>query len=247
MKRGFAVVFMLSLLVIGGFAGNAYAIDPNHNWAGFYVGINAGAALNDSDYTLEPSGLGSSGLPSATGDFDDISFTGGVQAGYNYQIKKFIIGIETDFNYNGIDESDSVNRALASPGGRFRHTVTQRLDYLGTLRARLGFTPVNQWLLYATGGLAYGHVRSSSKVAFDVPATDIYRGSSSSTQTGWTVGGGVEYAVAKQWSIKGEYLYVDLGSQSYEYENQAKCNGCSYTTDLTTREHIVRFGINYKF
>jgi len=247
MKQGFIVVIMLlSMLIMGGLAGTADAAGAHHNWTGFYIGLNAGAAFNDSTYDLSPSGIGSDLLPSDSGDFDDISFTGGAQAGYNYQINNFIIGLETDFNYNGIDESEHVSRNFSD--GRFRHTVTQKLDYFGTLRARLGFTPVNQWLLYATGGLAYGHVRSHSDVEFTEPAEDRYHGSDSSTRIGWTIGGGAEYAVAKQWTVKGEYLYVDLGSHSYNYENQAKCAGvCSYTTDLKTREHIVRFGINYKF
>lgn len=254
MKQVFVAVLMLSLLVMGGLAGTADAAGPHHNWTGFYIGLNAGAAFNDSDYDLRPSGPGYAGDPNNSlrkdsGDFDNTSFTGGAQAGYNYQINNFVIGLETDFNYNGINESDHVSRELRAPlGGRFSHTVTQKLDYLGTLRARVGFTPANLWLVYATGGLAYGRVSSSSRVMFTEPVEDKYHGSSSSTQAGWTVGGGVEYAVAKQWSIKGEYLYVDLGSNSYEYENQAKCaNRCSYVTDLNTREHIVRFGINYKF
>jgi outer membrane immunogenic protein len=254
MKRSFVAVFMLSLLVIGGFAGAADAADTGHHWTGFYIGLNAGAAINDSHYDLSP-GKGYEGDPdnplrSDSGEFDDTSFTGGVQAGYNYQINNFVIGIETDFNYNGVDESDHVDRALAAPlGGQFIHTVKQEIDYFGTLRARAGFTPTDTLLVYATGGLAYGRVRSSSHVQFDVPVEDNYSGSKSSTQTGWTIGGGLEYALSCNWSIKAEYLYVDLGSQSYSSWSQDPIcgNDCSYTTDLKTRENVVRFGINYKF
>lgn len=246
MKRSFAIVFILSLLVIGVFAGPAAAVDLRHNWTGFYVGLNAGAAFNDSSYKIKPSGDNALvGLPSASGDFDDTTFTGGVEAGYNYQINNFVIGLETDFNYNGIDESEHGSRTI-SEDSRFTYTVKQDVDYFGTLRARLGYTPTSTLLLYATGGLAYGHVSSSSKVLFTYDG-EKYSDSESSVRSGWTIGGGLEYALSCKWSIKAEYLYVDLGSQSLKDGNQFCGESCSYKTDIKTREHVARFGINYKF
>jgi outer membrane immunogenic protein len=86
----------------------------------------------------------------------------------------------------------------------------------------------------------------SSNVLFTA-AGDTYIGSKSNMQLGWTVGGGGEYAIGKNWTIKAEYLYVDLGSQSYTYGNQCVTGGCTYTTDLKSREHVFRLGLNYKF
>jgi outer membrane immunogenic protein len=252
MKTSFVAVFMLGLLAMAGFAGAADTAGTGHNWTGFYIGVNAGAAFNDSDYTLRPNKGYQANTPaqnsliSGSGDFNDTSFTGGAQAGYNYQMSFFVLGLETDFNYNGIDESDHVARAFG--GGRFIHTVTQEVDYFGTLRARVGFTPIDTLLVYATGGLAYGSVDSNSNVLFTAPVRDNYIGSKSSLRTGWTAGGGIEYALSRNWSIRAEYLGVDLGSQSYEYGNQAVCSGqCSYRTGIDTFENIARLGINYKF
>jgi outer membrane immunogenic protein len=236
MKTSFVAVFMLSLLVIGGFAGAADTAGTGHNWTGFYVGINAGAAFNNSHYALSPDPPpGDTG----SGDFNNACFTAGGQAGYNYQINKFVIGLETDFNYNGIDQSGHVDSA-------FTRTVTQKVDYFGTLRPRVGVTPTDKLLVYATGGLAYGDVHSSSNILFTTPVLDHYIGSNSSLQTGWAAGGGIEYALSRNWSVKAEYLEVDLGSQSYECGDQANC-GCSYRTNIKTLEGVGRLGINYKF
>ena len=248
MKRSLVTVFVLSLLVMGVVAGSADAAGTGHHWTGFYLGLNAGGAINNSRYHLTPGGFGDSynSLRKDSGDFGDVSFTGGAQAGYNHQINRFVFGVETDFNYNSLNETDRVNRTLAAPlNGKFNHIVKQTVDYLGTLRARVGFTPTDTLLVYATGGFAYGRVRSSSDVRFSATG-DRYSDNSSSWQTGWTIGGGTEYALSCNWSVKAEYLYVDLGSDSYSYGNQC-ADGCSYTTDLETREHVVRFGVNYKF
>jgi outer membrane immunogenic protein len=173
-------------------------------------------------------------------------FTGGGQLGYNYQLGSLVLGLEIDANYNGVDESDSVNRALAAPlVGRFIHTVKQKFDFFGTVRPRIGFTPANGLLVYGTGGLAYGRIRSSSNVLF-TSAGDNYVGSASTTRAGWTAGGGLEFAFTNNWIARFEYLYLDLGKFSYTYTNQL-FPGFNYSTDVKTREHVLRFGINFKF
>jgi outer membrane immunogenic protein len=260
MKRYVVAIFMLSLFFIVGFNGVSDAADADYNWTGVYVGINAGGVINASRYNLTPSGdyltdptySPNNSLWSDSGQFNNTAFTAGGQAGFNYQINKFlIIGIETDFNYNGLNKSDFVNRYVNDPDfpGPFMHTVKQKIDYFGTLRARLGFAPINRLLLYGTGGLAYGHVSSTSDVSFDDGATFV-SGSTSSLRLGWTAGGGAEYTIGKNWTIKTEYLYVDLGSQSYTSRNDCPVDSsCNYTyaTNLKSREHVVRLGINYKF
>jgi len=237
MKRSLVAVFMASLLVIGSFAVAADTAGTDHNWTGFYVGLNAGAAINDSSYTFRPQPPpGDTG----SGDFNNACFTAGGQAGYNYQInKKFVIGVEADFNYKGEDQSSHIN----SP---FTSTITQKVDFFGTLRPRLGFLPTSKLLVYATGGLAYGDVRSNTNILYTVPILDNYIGSKSSMQLGWVAGGGIEYALSPNWSIKAEYLEVSLGSQSCLSSDGSNC-GCTYITDVKTLEGIARLGINYKF
>lgn len=261
MKRYVVAIFMLSLFFIVGFNGVSDAADADYNWTGVYVGINAGGVINASRYNLTPSGdyltdpvfTPTNSLWSDSASLGNAGFTGGGQVGFNYQIHKFfIIGLETDFNYNGLNKTDSVSRWVADPDypGQFMHTVKQKIDYFGTLRGRLGFSPINRMLLYGTGGLAYGHVKSSTNVSFE-NTTDIYNGSISNLRLGWTAGAGAEYAIGKHWLIKTEYLYVDLGSQTYTsgIDCPSGSTSCNYTygTKLKSREHVIRAGLSYKF
>ncbi len=254
MRSLFAGTVLLAGLLVANLAMAA-------GWSGLYAGLNAGVGINDSRYTLRPTGcfvtsllcggpLSNNPLRTDSANFNDTVFIGGGQIGANFQISKLVLGVETDFDYNGVNESDSVNRPLASPlVGNFVHKVTQRVDFLGTLRGRIGFTPVDPVLLYATAGLAYGHIHSSSNLLFTA-AGDTYGGSSSTTRTGWTVGAGSEYAFTPNWSAKFEYLFIDLGSHSYSDPGTNALSqrlGSSYATDLKTREHVIRIGFNYKF
>jgi outer membrane immunogenic protein len=137
---------------------------------------------------------------------------GGVQGGYNLQTGPWVVGFVADFDYRRA-------RGKMSPavldifGDSLTYSTNQ--DWFGTVRGRIGISPTNSWLLYATGGLAYG------KVDHSITQTDATIGgpvprsfSGGATKAGWTVGGGAEYALSKNWSIGAEYLYVDLGSDT---------------------------------
>jgi outer membrane immunogenic protein len=107
------------------------------------------------------------------------------------------------------------------------------------------------FLLYGTGGLAYGHVASTTLNSF-TSTTDAYAASISTTRAGWTAGAGAEWMFAPNWSAKAEYLYIDLGTISYTVPcTTAVCTGLapppSYQTDLRVRDNIVRVGVNYHF
>jgi outer membrane immunogenic protein len=238
---------------------SAGAGSGTYDWTGFYAGLNAGGTLNDSKYTLKPTGTflapadalhdpANNPLRTDSGGLDSGAFTGGGQIGYNYQLGRFVFGIETDFDYNGPDESQYVNRPLAFPlNGSFIHTATQYIDYFGTLRGRLGFTPADQFMIFGTAGLAYADVSSQSNVLF-TSGTDHYLGSSSQVQTGWAAGVGGEYALNKSLTVKVEYLYMNLGSKSYTYGQQIPAfAGYTYTTELDTAQNVIRVGINYRF
>ncbi len=105
------------------------------------------------------------------------------------------------------------NRDSSGCAGSF----AQKLPWFGTVRARLGFEPIDRVLFYATGGLAYGEVDTSA--AFTVTATSLggtatttASESATNTEIGWTVGGGIEWAFWERWSVKVEYLYIDFGT-----------------------------------
>jgi outer membrane immunogenic protein len=253
-------VFATALLVLTLACGSAWAAGA-YDWTGFYVGLNTGLGINNSDYSVRPTGDfliappdPYNSLRTNSGKLSDVAFTVGGQLGYNYQVGYLVFGLEVDLNYDGADESSYVNRPLPltfPDVGNSIQTVKQQIDYFGTVRARFGFTPTDRLLIYGTGGLAYGEVSSTSNATSSnstvFPGNIDGSGSFSTAQTGWTLGAGCEYALTHNWSVKLEYLYIDLGSRSYTYSAQPPYSNYSYTTDLDTTEHIIRVGVNYRF
>ena len=126
------------------------------------------------------------------------------------------------------------------------------LTWLGTTRGRVGFvaTPDNRLMIYATGGVAYGGGNSQFSV-FDHTTGSFFSGNPSSTRVGWTIGGGVEYAITNNITIKGEYLYADLGSSNFTSAGNAfaaaNFPGVSVSGKFDYNASIFRAGVNYKF
>jgi len=175
-------------------------------------------------------------------------FIGGVEAGYNWQMSpSWLIGIEADFQGSDINGSVNVagpfNIVGFGPVGGASYIASERLNYFGTIRPRVGFV-MNQALIYATGGLAYG----GGNVSDDLIGTGVsYPASSSFTRAGWTVGGGVEYAFAPNWSAKLEGLYYDLGRVSVLAGSTQAATGFTFGKGFDVNGGIVRVGVNYKF
>ncbi|MGO4524841.1 outer membrane protein [Microvirga sp. 2MCAF35] len=202
---------LLSSVALLGLASGALAADlpsrrapapviaavPVFTWTGFYVGVNAGYGWNTNDdfvfdnfrYSLN----------------DDGGFVGGAQAGYNYQIGSFVVGLEGDIQYADFGGDDVVLR-----DGRLADFNNS--DWFGTVRARAGVA-FDRALIYATGGFAF--------------ADDA---------TGWTVGGGIEYAFTNNLSAKVEGLYVNLDQDD---------NFLGINNDAEFG--VVRAGLNYRF
>lgn len=112
---------------------------------------------------------------------------------------------------------------------------------VGTVRARLGFTPTERLMVYGTGGLAYGKVKTSLSAYDD---GESFSAGNSKTKAGWTLGAGVEYAVTNNWTLKSEYLYTDLGKRSFNYIDEENVN---INMENKVNFHTVRLGLNYKF
>jgi len=160
-----------------------------------------------------------------------------------------VLGVETDLNWmNGTKTTSFV----APPNGIITNVAssTAGLRWLGTLRGRAGVA-FDRALIYVTGGLAYGDAKASSNATnFDGANTDLFAGSVSGVRVGYTVGAGVEYAFTNNVSIKGEYLYYNLGSANYAVAPaNAIAAGEGITTVATQKfdGNILRVGINYKF
>ena len=236
---------------------------PVANWTGFYVGLNAGGAWSESNATtgtvFSPVGYFATTSPPAIGivgnqNLNRTSFTGGVTAGYNWQINNAVLGIEGDFNYFGFKASATGTGVYpCCAPTTFTVNSSASADWLATFRGRVGFLATPALLLYGTGGLAVADVKASYLFT-DTFAAANESASISSTRYGWTAGAGGEYALMNGWSIKAEYLYVDLGRASTTSTNLTAFNpgGIAFPTNVFThsvslRSNIARVGINYKF
>jgi outer membrane immunogenic protein len=140
---------------------------------------------------------------------------GGGQIGYNFQYVHWVFAAEADFDWTNADGSDTRSSSILGflPVSA---TASTSLDWLGTVRGRVGYAS-GDLLVYATGGLAYGKVKESFSYTASFPGFGPFftaSGGGSDTQTGWTAGGGAELAIDKWWSLKGEYLFYDLGTRT---------------------------------
>lgn len=229
-------------------------IVPVTTWSGMFVGLNAGGAWDRASHSLAPTGNFLSPpfdtfnpLRTRGGDLNDGAFIGGVQAGINYQAGSLVIGLEGDVSKVSLNSSDAAVGNLAAPlVGTMAYDIDQRLSWLATLRARLGYAASGGLLIYATGGLAIGRIESSTFVQFS-SAGDTYTGSLSDTRAGWAFGGGFERAINRNWSLKADILWIDLGSARYVSPERTGFPGFSYTTRTEFQEVVARIGINYKF
>jgi outer membrane immunogenic protein len=260
--RKFLLASVASLAVVAGPATAAdlavkapvYKAPPPvafYSWTGFYIGANVGYGWgktnDDVSYLPDPGSFGAAPFSSSA---SLKGVLGGVQLGYNWQFQQVVFGLEADIDAAGI-KGDPYTQPLANnagvPNPTWFQSAHQEVDWLGTVRARLGFTPVDRALFYVTGGLAYGQVKTNSHTAFDPNPPTQYFESNSVWKAGWTVGAGVEWAVFDNWTAKAEYLHYDLGSQDL-VANPAAPNGpFAVTNHWTTRGDLVRVGLNYRF
>ncbi|MGL4729122.1 MAG: outer membrane protein [Bosea sp. (in: a-proteobacteria)] len=230
---------------------------PAFTWTGFYVGANAGYGFGGggeakTNGTQGFSNLVPPGIAPGALKVDGEGFIGGGQIGYNYQINRFVLGLEADLQY--VDNKKS-SGFIGAPilGTQLNTSAESELRYLGTLRARLGYTPLDRLMIYATGGLAYGDVKSTGNVTGVQNAALVWNGSKSDIKFGYTVGAGAEYALTNNWTLKTEYLYYDLGNSNVAalgngaVRGVAALNGVDYLSRVETKGHIVRAGVNYKF
>jgi len=214
---------------------------PVHNWTGAYAGIHFGGASGNSSATDV------NGYNAVCDVFNarTSGVTGGVQAGYNWQWNKVVAGVEGDIGYLGANGS-AVSRIASdtfvnATGGAY-----------GTLRGRIGAAS-DRALFYATGDLMVARIRAG--VDDDVAAfpanllqpLQLIDTARSGAQAGWTLGAGIEYAFTNVWSIKGEYLYHDLGTQrvtGIQANTFNLGNNLPYAFDIRNTGNIVRMGFN---
>jgi outer membrane immunogenic protein len=245
---------------------------PAYGWTGWYIGGNVGGGWGHRDVSFTANDPIAANVVPPGQSIDTKGVVGGLQLGYNWQFQpNWLLGFETDFDWSGIRGSSTAPfTALQDP---YTSTVDEHIEWFGTVRGRLGWLPWNNNLLiYGTAGFAYGRVKHTGSlseapghgdgVAAIPPGPSFscglggtnpcFVGSSGNTATGWTAGGGVEYALWQQWSLKLEYLYVSLASKGLTETAQSVLNPgntpASFNANFGhTNFNIVRVGLNYQF
>jgi outer membrane immunogenic protein len=256
---------------------------PVYSWTGFYAGINGGYAWSgDRTTTFTPGDpliqlltcggiLGSTcALPTSSKLNGGL---GGLQAGYNWQVNPyFLAGLEADFQGSAIRGS-ATNPTFLLGGNPTQIGTEHRVTWFGTIRGRLGLLPTDRLLIYGTGGFAFGRVDASSllTVANPVIASGLgglfgynctiaagtfpncFSGNSTRTATGWTAGAGFEFALSQNISLKGEYLYVNLGTDDHALVALSTANiappptPSSFIVSRKVDFSLARVGLNFRF
>ena len=198
---------------------------PAFSWSGVYFGGQIGYEWGQTSSSIyAPSGAlrVSNPISNNTGGF------GGGHAGYNYQINQFVVGLEGDIN--GSSYTGSVRNA----GG---FVVRDRLAVDGSIRARAGVA-FDRILVYGTGGVAFGSIRNS------VTDPTGFIESHDTGRVGWTAGGGVQYALDPNWSVRAEYRYTDYGRYDVAFDQVASS---PFEERVRDYDHRVEIGFSYKF
>ena len=248
---------------------------PAFTWSGLYVGVNAGYIFGDDNRITT---VGNNGPVAGPGTlFNSLNnirvnsvrlnpegFTGGGQIGYNLQFGGIVVGVEADAAYTDYRQTGTFFGTTPAAAGFAASTFRTDLGFLGTVRGRVGYA-FDRFLVYGTGGLAYGDVDHTA--LFYAPGTGVgvlqFAGRRTGVETGYAVGGGVEYALPTTFSLfgsnavtlKAEGLYYDLGRRNVlvpgvvaaAIPGSGVTVGTSYTSRYETNGVIARAGINFKF
>ena len=193
------------------------------DWSGPYAGVNVGWGSSTQQWT--------STAAVTTGSFSGDGVIGGVTLGHNWQSGNVVYGLEGDFGISSVSATNTTTGGCSAIA-----PCTADLGWLATARGRIGLATADNLLLFATGGLAVGKV-DNSQTALSPLAT------ASTTKAGWTVGLGLEAALANDWSAKFEVDYVDLGET--DFCPIAGC-GVAVVSDYT-RVTIIKVGVNKHF
>jgi outer membrane immunogenic protein len=255
-----AALLLLASFVPAG--AQAQSMVSGVDWSGFYAGASGGAGSSNTKVT------GSQTAPTATTFPIDVAAVSaanspsitltqgylGAQGGYNWQFGNIVAGLETDFGglmgssgSGGTFQFPSTlpGGPLGPPAQFFSTTTSVSNGWLITARPRIGFG-WNNWLFYGTGGLAAGreNVRQTTNLLNGAVETENF----SKTQVGWAAGAGLEYALAPGWSVKAEYLHMDLGSTSTVAGSLAPPTaGFAYAAKASFTSDMARIGFNYHF
>lgn len=236
-------------------SGSAQAQSSNTvDWSGFYVGGQLGGTYSKSDLSsvtgrlqyFEPTDA----LQIArvgNNEVDQWRLSGGVVGGYNQQYGNVLVGVEASVNSISLDKNNVRRQEMdANPGSQSTIRQSVSADMMAALRLRLGWAQDN-WLAYVTGGVATTRLKVDSSYT-DNAFSGFSRGTKSSFVTGWTLGVGGEYALNRDWSLRGDYQYTRFGNVTAVSDVTSTNNSGGtmiHNADLDT--HGLFIGLTYRF
>jgi outer membrane immunogenic protein len=238
----------------------AYTTPANFfSWTGGYAGISLGGRWGDVDWTTTAIGspLGPSDPTTSAVAFDSSAFRTGAYLGYNFQVApKWLVGIEADAGWGrnnktlaGIPGTFGTSGLGVGPGATGFDSSIVKLEWDGSLRGRAGFLVAPNWLVYATGGLAWQKVdinASCNGSLFNLSwCTTVRSETYSKILIGWTIGGGVEAPVWSNWLFRAEYRYADFGNLSHTFFSGSNID--EVAMNASVRTHVAVLGLAYKF
>jgi outer membrane immunogenic protein len=216
-------------------------------WTGFYVGANAGYSWGSSrvDYAIPSSSF------AVQESFDLRGATAGGQIGYNYQTGIFVWGVEADFNWRDAkaDGSCFLTGTTGCSSGTALTTFQTEQSWFGTVRGRVGVAAGGSFLLYGTGGIAFGELKHQYTEDKTNVAGAVRTAAESDTHVGWTAGGGGEVMLGSQWSLGVEYLHMDFGSKTLSLPDEIIANVHFHPSSTTFKDHseVVRGKLNFRW
>jgi outer membrane immunogenic protein len=224
---------------------------PVYDWAGFYAGINGGYGwtARTSDITYYGIDPGGPFLANRDRGFNANGVFGGLQIGYNWQRDRLVFGIEGDFELSAIKDRFTQIVGPAFDFERDTFLGKMNVNYFGTVRGRLGYS-LDRSLVYVTGGFAFADIdqRQDSIPPPDrlaLGAVPVFR-EQNGIRTGYVVGAGIEHKFDPSWSLKGEYQYLNFGSDPLN----GVVPGAPViltTSGIANSFHTIRVGLNYHF
>jgi outer membrane immunogenic protein len=228
MKRFAALLTFSTLLAFGTTAQAADLVETPalYDWTGFYIGGNIGYAFGGNDE------VGITGIGDSLGDVEINGIFGGGQIGVDWQVNSIVFGAVADIEGAAIYDDLTKDNVR----GFDRIHASDDIDWWGTVRGRLGWA-ADRVLIYGTGGLAWADTEYRMRVINN--GVRLADANDEETRVGYTVGGGLAWAVTDRWSIGAEYLYVNLGKFS------VSDNG--FKTEATPDFHSVKALVNFKF
>jgi outer membrane immunogenic protein len=209
---------------------------PVFTWTGPYAGLQIGYAWGNNTATYGDA-LGVFGVTSYSGN----GVIGGAHVGYNIQLSQFVIGLEGDVNGSSISKTFNTGPFVPFLGFVQPITYNSNANVQGSIVGRVGYA-WDRVLLYALGGVAFAGTNVSVQAGFPTYTYD----QASNARVGWTVGGGLEYAVTDNWSLRAEYRYAQFGTYTVYPVNYATFDPGAFVNRKFT-ENRVQVGFSYKF